>query len=66
MKLPIAYYGDPILRKKCTPVGNIDDEIRQLVQDMEETLVAHDGCGISRTASEARSGLIPHQRRPSK
>lgn len=47
MKLPIAYYGDPILRKKCRRVDTIDDDIRQLVVDMEETLIAHDGCGLA-------------------
>lgn len=47
MKLPIAYYGNPILRKKCKAVEKVDDEIRQLVLDMEETLIAHDGCGLA-------------------
>lgn len=47
MKLPLAYYGNPILRKKCKPVAIVDEEILQLVRDMEETLVAHDGCGIA-------------------
>ena len=47
MKLSIAYYGNPILRKKCSRVEAIDDELRQLVNDMEETLIAHDGCGLA-------------------
>jgi peptide deformylase len=47
MKLSVAYYGSPILRKKCQRVEGIDDDIRQLVQDMEETLIAHDGCGLA-------------------
>lgn len=47
MKLPLAYYGDPVLRKKAKPVEAINDEIRQLVQDMAETMEANDGCGLA-------------------
>lgn len=47
MKLPIAYYGDPILRKKAAPITEITDEIRQLVPDMLETMEANDGCGLA-------------------
>jgi len=47
MKLPLAYYGDPILRKKCEDVEVINDEIRQLVKDMIETLIEHNGIGLS-------------------
>lgn len=38
MKLPIRYYGDPVLRKKCAPIEEITPEIRKLAQDMIETL----------------------------
>lgn len=47
MKLPLAYYGNPILRKKGAPVLEITDEIRQLVSDMTETMIAQDGCGLA-------------------
>lgn len=47
MKLPIAYYGNPILRKKAARVETITDEIRQLVKDMEETMHALDGIGLA-------------------
>jgi peptide deformylase len=47
MKLPLAYYGDSILRKKTSPVTHIDDSIRQLVKDMAETMEANDGCGLA-------------------
>jgi peptide deformylase len=47
MKLPLAYYGDPILRKKCPPVERFDDEFKQFVKDMEETVIAHDGLGLA-------------------
>ena len=47
MKLPLAYYGDPILRKKGIPVEEINDEIRQLVADMIETMHANNGLGLA-------------------
>lgn len=47
MKLPLAYYGDSILRKKGAPVQKIDETIHQLVKDMAETMEALDGCGLA-------------------
>lgn len=47
MKLPLAYYGNPILRKKGEPVTQITPEIRELVSNMEETMFAHDGIGLA-------------------
>jgi peptide deformylase len=47
MKLPLAYYGNPILRQKCKPIEKIDDKIKQIVKDMEETMHAHDGIGLA-------------------
>lgn len=47
MKLPLLYYGHPILRMKCEPVKEITDDIRQLVKDMIDTMVANDGAGLA-------------------
>jgi peptide deformylase len=47
MKLSLAYFGNPILRKKCERVSEITPEIRQLVADMEETMIIHDGIGLA-------------------
>lgn len=47
MKLPLVYYGNPILRQKCARIDAITDEVRQLVADMEETMFAHDGIGLA-------------------
>ena len=38
---------DPILRKKAKPVSEINDEIRQLVLDMKDTMYYEPGCGIA-------------------
>ncbi|MFQ5729686.1 MAG: peptide deformylase [Waddliaceae bacterium] len=47
MKLQLAYYGDPILRKKGAPIESINDEIRQLVKDMIDTIIEHNGIGLA-------------------
>lgn len=47
MKLPLAYYGDAVLRKKTIPVMEINEEIRQLISDMVETMQAYNGVGLA-------------------
>ncbi len=47
MILELAYYGEPILRKKAQPVKEINDEIRTLVADMVETMHAKNGVGLA-------------------
>lgn len=47
MKLPIAYYGNPILRKKAGLVTEINQEICQLVEHMIDTMIAHNGVGLA-------------------
>lgn len=47
MLLKIYYYGHPILRKRCEPVAEITDEIRQLAKDMIETMDKYDGVGLA-------------------
>lgn len=47
MILPLAYYGNPILRKRAIPVEEITDDLRQLVRDMIETMESKDGLGLA-------------------
>lgn len=47
MKLQLAYYGDPILRKKGKRVDEINDELIKLVQDMVETMNEENGIGLA-------------------
>ena len=47
MKLPLAYYGDAILRKKGVPVKEFNDELKQLVNDMIDSMNAYDGMGLA-------------------
>ena len=45
--LEIREYPDPILRRNCTPVDNIDDEILSLIDKMIETMLAAPGVGLA-------------------
>ena len=43
----LLYYGNPGLRKKCAEVIEITDEIRQIAQDLIETVLEKDGAGLA-------------------
>src|SRR5512136_523577 len=43
----IFIWPDPILKKPAAPVARVDDEIRQLVDEMAETMYAADGVGLA-------------------
>jgi len=45
--LEILTYPDPKLRRVAEPVEEVDDEIRQLVDDMAETMYAAPGVGLA-------------------
>lgn len=47
MRYPIVIYPNAILEKKTKPVNLITDEVIQLLDDLHETMVAHDGIGIA-------------------
>jgi peptide deformylase len=49
-KLPILHFPDPRLRTKAKPVAVVDDTIRQLANDMLETM--YDAPGIGLAASQ--------------
>ncbi len=55
MKLPLAYYGDPILRKKAKRVNEITPELYQLLHDMYETMIANNGWAIA--APQVHQGI---------
>jgi peptide deformylase len=46
-KLPIITAPDPRLKLKAKPVGQVDDEIRRLMDDMLETMYAAPGIGLA-------------------
>ncbi|WP_341658530.1 peptide deformylase [Blattabacterium cuenoti] len=51
MVLPIVFYGDPILRKKCLEIDfsscDRKEKINQLIQDMFETIYKEKGIGLA-------------------
>lgn len=47
MELNLCYYGDPILRKKAASIPFIDEEIKQFVADMIDTMKKEDGIGLA-------------------
>lgn len=39
--------GDDILRKICKPIDNFDAKLIKLLDDMHETMIKADGCGLA-------------------
>jgi peptide deformylase len=52
---PIVLYPDPVLLKPTRKVEQVDDSIRELVHDMNETMVAAPGIGLA--ANQVGVGL---------
>ncbi len=46
-KLEILQTGNPKLREKCVPVGNVDLNLIKLLDDMKETLKDAQGAGLA-------------------
>jgi len=47
MILDITKLGEDILRQKAEPVAEVNDEIRQLAEDMFETMIEAEGVGLA-------------------
>ncbi|MDP1880686.1 MAG: peptide deformylase [Parachlamydiaceae bacterium] len=45
--LPLAYYGETILRMKADPINEITHDIKKLIDEMIETMDACDGIGLA-------------------
>jgi len=56
--LNILHYPDPRLRNKAKPVQNVDGHIRQLVDDMLETMYAAPGIGLAATQINVAKQII--------
>jgi peptide deformylase len=57
-KLVILEYPDPKLRKKAEPVSQVDDALRQLADDMLETMYAANGVGLAATQVDVHKRMI--------
>ena len=47
MRYPVVIHPNEHLKMKAQPVTIITDEIVQLLEDMYETMLAHDGIGLA-------------------
>src|SRR3981081_240490 len=57
-KLVILEYPDPRLRKKAAPVTVVDDALRQLADNMLETMYAAKGVGLAASQVDVHQRLI--------
>ena len=57
-RLQILRYPDPRLYTVAKPVTAVDDRIRQLADDMLETMYAADGVGLAATQVDVHERLI--------
>jgi peptide deformylase len=45
--LKVRRYGDPVLRRRATPVDNVTPDLRRLVDDMIDTMYDEVGIGLA-------------------
>jgi len=57
-KLNILRYPDPRLHTVAKPVTEVDDRIRQLVDDMLETMYAAEGVGLAATQIDVHERVL--------
>ena len=57
-KLAILEYPDPRLRKKAAAVTVVDDAVRQLVDNLLETMYAANGVGLAATQVDVHKRVI--------
>jgi peptide deformylase len=57
-RLTILEYPDPRLRTKATPVAEVDARLRQLIEDMLETMYAAKGVGLAATQVNVHKRLL--------
>lgn len=57
-KLTILEYPDPRLRTRAAPVERVDDALRQLIDDMLETMYAAPGIGLAATQVDVHRRLV--------
>ncbi len=56
--LQILHFPDPRLRKKALPVDEVNDQVRQTVRDMFETMYDAPGIGLAATQVNLQQQII--------
>ena len=57
-QLPILCFPDPRLRIKAAPVDTVDDAIRQLIDDLFETMYAARGIGLAASQVDVHKRVL--------
>lgn len=57
-RLQVLHFPDPRLRTPASPVEQVDDVVRQLVDDMFETMYAESGIGLAATQVNVHRRVI--------
>ncbi|HNP65346.1 MAG TPA: peptide deformylase [Woeseiaceae bacterium] len=57
-KLKILEFPDPRLRTKATPVAEVDDQLRDLIADMFDTMYGAPGIGLAATQVDVHKRLL--------
>jgi peptide deformylase len=57
-RLTILEYPDPRLRTRATPVAHVDESVRQLIDDMLETMYAAKGVGLAATQVNVHQRIL--------
>ena len=57
-KLDILHYPDPRLRTRAEPVAEVDDQVRELADDMLETMYDAPGIGLAATQVNVHRQVI--------
>jgi len=56
--LTVLRFPDERLRTKATPVAEVNDEIRRIVNDMFETMYAENGVGLAATQVDIHKRIV--------
>jgi len=56
--LPVLRFPDPRLRNKAEPVAQVDDSIRQIIDDMLETMYEENGVGLAAIQVDIQKQII--------
>jgi peptide deformylase len=56
--LPILRYPDPRLHTRAAPVRDVNAEVRQLIQDMAETMYEAPGIGLAATQVDQHRRIV--------
>lgn len=56
--LEVLHFPDARLRRKALPVGEIDEQVRQLAADMIETMYEQNGIGLAATQVNVQKRMV--------